>query len=139
LPLRNQEAQPKGLFFKQKPTETDEKWIEREPQLANVCDNESAIFFQRFLRSYRLLDFIACRVLGDEKRATIAIQHCWRIASRNPPAFEYEGAFRSWLVRVLIDEAQAILCENQDEKEPSCRERHFLVRQHATNRARVNE
>jgi len=45
-------------------------------------------------------DFIACRVLGDKHKAQIAIQDCWRTASRNPPRFEYEGAFRSWLARV---------------------------------------
>jgi hypothetical protein len=74
-------------------------------------EEQSAIFAQRFLRSYRILNFIACRVLGDEERAPIAIQNCWKAASRNPPHFEYEGAFRSWLVRVLIDEALAILHE----------------------------
>src|SRR5215469_8927441 len=66
------------------------------------------IFAQRFSRSYRLLHLIACRVLGEE-RAPLAIKNCWRSASRNPPYFEYEGAFRSWLVRVLIDEALVIL------------------------------
>jgi len=52
-----------------------------------------------------LLDFIACRVLRDKKRAQIAIHNCWQAAARNPPRFEFEGAFRSWLARVLIDEA----------------------------------
>src|SRR5215472_11590870 len=70
---------------------------------------DPSIFAQRFSRSYRLLHLIACRVLGDEERAPLAIKNCWRSASRNPPWFEYEGAFRSWLVRVLIDEALAIL------------------------------
>jgi len=74
---------------------------------------QSAIFVRRFLRSYRFLHFIACRVLGNEERAPIAVQNCWRTASRNPPHFEYEGAFRSWLLRVLIDEALAILRESQ--------------------------
>ena len=77
------------------------------------------IFAQRFLRSYRLLHFIACRVLGDDEIAPIAVQNCWRTASRVSPHFEYEGAFRSWLVRVLIDEALAILCESQREKDPT--------------------
>jgi DNA-directed RNA polymerase specialized sigma24 family protein len=79
-------------------------------------EEQSAIFFQRFLRSYRLLDFIACRVLGDEERASIAVQNCWRTASRNPPHFKYEGALRSWLVRVLIDETLAILRESYGER-----------------------
>jgi hypothetical protein len=34
-------------------------------------EEQSAIFVRRFLRSYRLLHFIACRVLGDEERAPI--------------------------------------------------------------------
>jgi len=77
------------------------------------------IFTQRFLRSYRLLHFIASRVLGDDESAPVAITNCWRTASRNPPHFEYESAFRSWLVRVLIDEALAIFRESQGEKNPT--------------------
>jgi hypothetical protein len=80
-------------------------------------EEQSAIFVRRFLRTYRLLNFIACRVLGDRERAPIAILNCWQAASRNPPHFEYEGAFRSWLVRVLIDEALAILRESQGERD----------------------
>jgi len=80
-------------------------------------EGQSAVFVQRFLRSYRLLHFIACRVLGDEEKAPFAVQNCWRTASRNPPRFEYEGAFRSWLVRVLIDEALVVLRESQGEKD----------------------
>ena len=79
-------------------------------------EEQSVIFVRRFLRSYRLLNFIARRVLGDEDSALVAILNCWRAASRNPPHFEYEGAFRSWLVRVLIDEALAILRESQRER-----------------------
>jgi DNA-directed RNA polymerase specialized sigma24 family protein len=66
---------------------------------------QPAIFAERFLQAYRLLDFIAYRVLRDKKRAQIAIHNCWQAAARNPPRFEFEGAFRSWLARVLIDEA----------------------------------
>jgi DNA-directed RNA polymerase specialized sigma24 family protein len=76
-----------------------------------------AVFAHRFLRSYRLLHFIACRILGDEVRAPIAIQNCWRTASHNPPRFDYEGAFRSWLARVLIDEALAMRRESQEERD----------------------
>jgi len=31
----------------------------------------------------------------------------------NSPKFEYEGAFRSWLLRILIDEALIILGEKE--------------------------
>jgi DNA-directed RNA polymerase specialized sigma24 family protein len=48
-------------------------------------------------------------VLGGDERAEDAVKNCWRSASSNPPHFEHEGAFRSWLVRILIDEALALL------------------------------
>jgi DNA-directed RNA polymerase specialized sigma24 family protein len=83
----------------------------------NSTREQHAIFVQRFLRSYRLLSFIACRVLGDEQRACIAVQNCWRTVFRNPPHFEYEGAFRSWVLRALIDEALEIVRASQEEKD----------------------
>ena len=43
----------------------------------------------------------------------MAIQHGWRTASRHPPHFAYEAALRSWLVRVLLDEALAMLHESK--------------------------
>ena len=65
-------------------------------------------FDSRFWRCYYLLHFIACRVLGGPERAEKAVENCWHAASRNPPHFEYAGAFRTWLVRVLIEEALAL-------------------------------
>jgi len=91
--------------------------LKEHTSLVKSEKEQSAIFVRRFLRSYRFLHLIACRVLGDEERAPIAVQNCWRTASRNPPHFEYEGAFRSWLVRILIDEALAILRESQGERD----------------------
>ena len=78
-----------------------------------IKQEHPAVFAERFTRSYRLLHFIAYRVLGDSDYVRLAIQKCRRTASRNPPHFQYEGAFRSWLVRVLIDEALVILRESQ--------------------------
>src|SRR5215469_11302146 len=75
---------------------------------------DPAVFHARFWRFYRLQHFIACRVLGNPERADDAIDNCWRRASRNAPRFEYEGAFRSWLIRVLIDEALAILSDDKE-------------------------
>ena len=66
------------------------------------------IFHARFWRCYRLLQFLACRVLGGTERVYDAVENCWLAASRNPPRFEYESAFRSWVARVLIDEALAL-------------------------------
>jgi DNA-directed RNA polymerase specialized sigma24 family protein len=78
---------------------------------------QPAIFAERFLKAYRLLDFIACRVLRDKKRAQIAIPNCWQAASRHPPRFESECAFRCWLARVLIDEALEILRKSRGERD----------------------
>src|SRR5262250_666558 len=72
---------------------------------------QEALFAIRFSRCYRLLHFMACRVLGGTERADEAIERCRLRSSLNPPQFEYEGAFRSWLLRVLIDEAVAVLAE----------------------------
>ena len=77
--------------------------------IATSLEEDPAVFGERFCRCQRLLHFIACRVLGSPERADDAIENCWLMASRNPPRFEYEGAFRSWLVRVLIDQALALL------------------------------
>jgi DNA-directed RNA polymerase specialized sigma24 family protein len=65
-------------------------------------------FDTRFYRCHSLLHFIACRVLPDSEGPEEAIENCRVRASQNLPEFEQEGAFRSWLVRILLDEAMAI-------------------------------
>jgi len=67
----------------------------------------------RFWRCHSLLHFIACRVLGGPEQAEKAVENCWHAASRNSPHFEYEGEFRSWFVRVLIDEALTLRRESR--------------------------
>ena len=66
----------------------------------------------RFWRCYRTLHFIAHRVLGGSERAEEAIGSCLRVVSRHPRRFEHEGEFHGWLLRVLIDEALALLHES---------------------------
>jgi DNA-directed RNA polymerase specialized sigma24 family protein len=91
---------------------------------------DPVVFRARFWRFYRLQYFIACRVLGGPERADDAIDNCWLRASRNPPRFKYEGAFRSWLIRVLIDEAVAIR-DHDEETNPAT-----LFSEHATSSPR---
>ena len=62
-----------------------------------------------FSRYRRVLYQVAYRVLDNHQEAKDAVRNCLLATSRNVPRFENEGAFRSWLVRVLIDEALAIL------------------------------
>ena len=81
--------------------------------ISNRRDENRVVFNARFSRCYRLLHFIACRVLGGPERADDAVDNCWLTASRSPTQFKYESEFRSWLLRVLIDEALDILRDNQ--------------------------
>jgi hypothetical protein len=67
------------------------------------------LFNDWFSRCRGALHFTACRVLGGPEGAELAVQKCWLRASRNPPTFDREGAFRSWLLRILIDEASTFL------------------------------
>ena len=62
-----------------------------------------------FSRYRRVLSLVAYRVLGNHQEAEYAVQNCLLAVSDNVPRFEYEGAFRSWLVRALMDEASLIL------------------------------
>jgi DNA-directed RNA polymerase specialized sigma24 family protein len=66
-----------------------------------------------FSRYRRVLYRVAYRVLNNHQEAKDAVRNCLLAASCNAPRFENEGAFRSWLVRVLIDEALAILYEER--------------------------
>lgn len=75
---------------------------------SNAPQEHPVVFENRFSRCCPLLQFLACRILGGHEDVEMAVQNCRITASRNPPRFQYEGAFRSWLVRVLIDEALAI-------------------------------
>jgi len=70
-------------------------------------------FDARFSRCYNLLHFIARRILDSSKNADDVIELCRVKASQSCLEFEQEGAFRSWLVRVLIDEARAVLWRNR--------------------------
>lgn len=86
--------------------------------VAHIVEENPRVFSTRFCRSYRMLQLIAGRILGDPGRAEIAIRNCWRTARRHSPRFKYEGEFRGWLLRVLIDEALALRHEAQQAVEP---------------------
>jgi DNA-directed RNA polymerase specialized sigma24 family protein len=76
--------------------------------MSSDVQEDPAVFNARFSRCHGLLHFIACRVLGGTEGARDSVQNCWLTASRNSPKFEHEGAFRSWLLRIAIDEALAV-------------------------------
>jgi DNA-directed RNA polymerase specialized sigma24 family protein len=73
------------------------------------------IFELQFSHSRRLLFFVARRILKSVPEAEAAVKNCRLTASCNPPAFSSEGAFKSWLVRILIDEATLLLRKRQND------------------------
>ena len=77
-------------------------------------EEDHAVFVNRFERCRHLLYLIAGRILGGNERIEEAVQRCFTTASRKPPKFRYEGAFRCWLLRVLIDEALLILIQERE-------------------------
>jgi len=72
------------------------------------ADNRRSSYV-RASRYRRLLHSVAHRVLGNPDRADMAVENCLFSASHCVTVFDCEGAFRSWLVRIAIDEALAIL------------------------------
>jgi hypothetical protein len=80
----------------------------RVPKSSGLHHN-SELFNDWFSRCRGTLHFTACRVLGGAEGADLAVQNCWLRASRNPPTFDREGAFRSWLLRILVTEALTLI------------------------------
>ncbi len=89
-------------------------YMTREVLFAGDLQEDPAVFDLRFWRSYRLLHFLARRVLCGHDGAEEAVRNCYFAASHHPPRFESEGAFRCWLLRVLIDEALLVLRQPKD-------------------------
>jgi RNA polymerase sigma-70 factor, ECF subfamily len=58
---------------------------------------------------YGFLYFLACRVLGEREDSQDAVQNCLLRAVRNLQQFKNDGAFRSWLARILVNEAIDLL------------------------------
>jgi len=85
----------------------DPCWSDETIVAGTFLEERSTEFDARFFRCYGLLHFVACRVLEGREGVEEAIENCRVRASRNPPDFGQEGAFRSWLVRILMDEALA--------------------------------
>jgi RNA polymerase sigma-70 factor, ECF subfamily len=75
---------------------------------AGLRGNENALD-TLFARHRRLLHSLAVRILHNHEEAEDAVQNCMVLAFRNLPKFDCRGAFRTWLVRILINESIAIL------------------------------
>jgi hypothetical protein len=65
-------------------------------------------FANWFSRSRNTLHYMADLILRNSEMADHAVQTCRQKASRNLTGSESEGEFRSWVFRLLIDEALKI-------------------------------
>ncbi|PWU09190.1 MAG: hypothetical protein C5B47_03715 [Verrucomicrobia bacterium] len=63
------------------------------------------VFVERFWKWRDSLYVVALRMLHDPHDATQVVEACFRRACPKPPKFSSDGAFGSWLLRLLIDEA----------------------------------
>ena len=61
------------------------------------------------LRSNNTLHYIAKLILSSSELAAFAVERCRLRALEVSPSFAREGPFRSWVFRVLIDEALLIM------------------------------
>ena len=77
---------------------------ERESRREDSLE-DPVVFVERFSKWRDSLFVVACRVLGDSEAATQVVEQCFRKACPEPPKFGSDGAFGSWLLRVLLDEA----------------------------------
>ena len=76
-------------------------------------EDTQTTFDVQFSHCRKLLQFLAFRILKCADEAEEAVKNCRLTASCNPPAFTTDGAFKSWLVRILIDEATLLLRNRQ--------------------------
>jgi DNA-directed RNA polymerase specialized sigma24 family protein len=109
-----------------------------QEQISNTLREDPTIFRARFWRSSRILHIIAGRILDEPEQAKKAVENCWHSAAAHAPRFEYEGAFRSWLVRVLIDEALVLLAKKQQIPETNISREADVLRRDCMNTAESN-
>jgi RNA polymerase sigma-70 factor (ECF subfamily) len=62
-----------------------------------------------FSRYQPILYRLAQRILRNHEESEDAVQNCSLVAFRKMESFKYEGAFRSWVARILVNEAITIL------------------------------
>ena len=66
--------------------------------------------FEILFSRYRpILYRLAQGVLRNHEESEDAVQNCSLVAFRKMETFKYEGAFRGWLARILVNEAITIL------------------------------
>jgi RNA polymerase sigma-70 factor, ECF subfamily len=73
--------------------------------LSSALRGDEEALNELFSRYYQFLYFLACRVMGGREDAEDVVQNCLLRAVRSLQQFNNDGAFRSWLARILVNEA----------------------------------
>jgi RNA polymerase sigma-70 factor, ECF subfamily len=77
--------------------------------------------FEILFSRYRpILYRLAQRILRNHEESEDAVQNCSLVAFRKMESFRYEGAFRSWLARILVNEAITILRKRKRTYSSAC-------------------
>jgi len=85
-----------------------------QPEIAQLTSREQSDRLDEWLlRSQKTLHYIARQILGSSELAASAVERCHSRALEDSPRFECEGPFRSWIFRVLINEALSIIHRDQ--------------------------
>src|SRR5258708_12703853 len=82
--------------------------------IANGLQGDQEAFNVLFSKYRRLLYSLASRVLHSHEEAEDAVQSSSLLAFCKLPSFRHDGAFRSWLVRILVNEAVSILRQRKN-------------------------
>jgi RNA polymerase sigma-70 factor, ECF subfamily len=91
------------------PNPTLESHLEDDNLISSGLQGNREAFNVLFSRYRQLLYRLAYRVLHNHEEAEDAVQNTFLLAYSKLEGFKHDGAFRSWLVRILINEAVTIL------------------------------
>lgn len=92
--------------------------VRNDYPVMNKSQGSPTVLDIRLGRYRRVLYFVAYKLLRNHQEAREAVRNCLLSASCDMPWFECEGALRSWLVRILIDEALLILFDRRTQSAP---------------------
>jgi RNA polymerase sigma-70 factor (ECF subfamily) len=85
-------------------THHDDDWL-----VSSALQGDEDAFNVLFSRYRSLLYRLAYRVLRNREESEDAVQNCLLLAFCKLEGFKHAGAFRSWLARILFNEAVSIL------------------------------
>jgi DNA-directed RNA polymerase specialized sigma24 family protein len=80
----------------------------RKLEVCKSLSGETKALYDRAARYRPLLECVADRILGDSEKAKATVEKCLRSAA-SESALDCESAFRGWLVRLVMNQAFAIL------------------------------